>query len=586
MVQNESVFQQQKVDFDLLHLLLKNTGSSVLTTSLLVLTLVLTLQTPQNRTFIIAWAVAILTSKYASAAYSKRLLQHSELQNLPRYQHQLMLINAVDGFIWGGLAWLTLGNVHAVGKLMVIVVLAAVGSASMSSLAPVLPVFWAFIWVEFSMFASAILFVGDTQFYPIAIAGFLYIATLGSQAKNHYQAAKLAVALQHENLDLVAKLKIESENAYRAYEEAKVANMTKSRFLTSTSHDLRQPIHAMGMFLDTLSMTPLNDEQIELVNKANSARQTSIGMLNTYLDFSKIETGSVQVNLEHFEMQPLLRNIENDLAYQADAKGLYYRCREADFAVYSDPHLLERIIRNFIANAIQYTQHGGVLIGCRKYQQWISIEVWDSGIGIAPESIPEIFNEFVQLDNPERDRHKGFGLGLAIAKQLANTLGHEISVASQLGKGSVFKLRVQTALSGMIQSEEAYLHHETIRLNGLNVLILDDDLIVLEAVSGLLRYWGCTCFAAENIEKAKQYGDSAIDILICDYRLKGLHNGVQAIAAMRQRCAKHLPAIMITGETSNEVLDLARQSHISVLHKPLSGQVLKRKMQEAMQSHS
>lgn len=586
MLQSETAFQQQqKVDFDLLHLLLKNTGSSVLTTSLLVVTLVLTLQTPENRTIIIAWAVAILTSKYAAATYSRRLLLHSEVQHLHRYQHQLMLFNAVDGFIWGSLAWLTLGNVHDVGKLMVIIVLAAVGSASMSSLSPVLPVFWVFIWVEFITFVAAILYVGDTQYYPIAVAGFLYMATLGSQAKNHYQAAKLSVALQHENLDLVAKLKIETENAYRAYEEAKVANITKSRFLTSTSHDLRQPIHAMGMFLDTLSITPLNEMQLELVHKANSARQTSIGMLNTYLDFSKIETGTVQVNFEHFYMQPLLLKIENDLAYQADAKGLYYRCRETDVAVYSDPHLLERIIRNFIANAIQYTQQGGILITCRKCQQWISIEVWDTGIGIAPESIPEIFNEFVQLDNPERDRHKGFGLGLAIAKQLANTLGHQISVASKMAKGSVFKLRVQPAFSPVIQSPDAYLRHETVSLHGVKVLILDDDLIVLDAVSGLLNLWGCLSLPAENIEKALQLCDSenAVDIVICDYRLKEHQNGVEAIAKIRQHNARQLPAIMITGETANDVLESAIHNNIIVLHKPLSGQLLKQKILEAMQ---
>lgn len=225
------------------------------------------------------------------------------------------------------------------------------------------------------------------------------------------------------------------------------ANRAKSRFLAAVSHDLRQPIFAQGLFLSTLARTELTPYQREILDNADAAAKSSVAMLNTLLDFSRIEAGAVEPRLQEFRLQPLLNKIEREFSVQADAKGITYRSRETPLLVRSDPVLVESILRNLVSNAIRYTERGGLLVACRKRGGQAMLEVWDTGIGIAPENRTLIFREFLQLANSEQDRQKGLGLGLAIVDGLARTLGHELSLVSRLRRGSVFRLSLPLAVS-------------------------------------------------------------------------------------------------------------------------------------------
>lgn len=190
---------------------------------------------------------------------------------------------------------------------------------------------------------------------------------------------------------------------------------------------------AAMLFLEVLARTELTTHQREILANARTASDASAEMLNTLLDFSRIEAGVIVPQVRPFHLQPLLNKLESELAPGADAKNIVYRSRETRAAVRSDPVLVELILRNLVSNAIRYTERGGVLVGGRARGKHVAVEVWDTGIGVAPADQSEIFREFHQLGNPERDRRKGFGLGLAIARGLAHVLGHELSIVCATG---------------------------------------------------------------------------------------------------------------------------------------------------------
>jgi CheY-like chemotaxis protein len=230
------------------------------------------------------------------------------------------------------------------------------------------------------------------------------------------------------------------------------------------------------------------------------------------------------------------------------------------------------IVRNLVSNAIRYTERGGVLVACRRHGPGVVVEVWDTGIGIALADQEDIFSEFHQLGNPERDRNKGLGLGLAIAQRLAQTLGHALTMASSPGRGSVFRLGLPLAQTA---AAEAPLAPAGRRLDQQRVLVIDDDAVVRNAMAQLLQSWGCVCDATESIEEALGIARVARpDILISDYRLRGQRTGAQAIAELRALLGPDTPALMITGDTAPERLREALASGIPLMHKPVKPEQL------------
>ena len=370
--------------------------------------------------------------------------------------------------------------------------------------------------------------------------------------------------------DQALKAKAEHFKSELARQEAERANTSKSKFLAAVSHDLRQPIHAQGLFLGALAFTQLTPHQQQILSNANAAAKSSVEMLNTLLDFSRIEAGVVEPNLKSFRLQPLLNKIEREFESQADEKNIYYRSRETELVVHSDPMLVELIIRNLVSNAIRYTLNGGVLVACRKHKGKAVIEVWDTGIGIATENQQMVFREFLQLANPERDRQKGLGLGLSIVHGLARTLKIDISMASTLGRGSVFKISLPIAIESA-PAKESLSGHDMMQKINKRVLVIDDDKIVRDGMGMLLHDWGCECDVAECIEDALNLARiQAPEIIISDYRLREQRTGVEAINALRALLGKQLPAILITGDTAPDRLKESLASGIPILHKPVA----------------
>jgi signal transduction histidine kinase len=563
--------------------MLSNSSRSIWAAPLIGLLLYWALSNDANRLQLMAWCVAVSLLRLPSVLDARRRL--AQAFSLPQARDAIRLrvgLNALQGCAWGCLPWITLDTATPAGKLLVMACLASMVAGTMSLNAAAPAAHLAYGMPVLVLSTTKLLSLDDPAYRFLGLAGLVYLGTLLIQARSVSRAAREAIELRFENLELIKQLRIESEKAMAARLEAERANAAKTRFLAAASHDLRQPLHAQGLFLEVLATSELTALQREVFENLRETSRATAEMLDTLLDYSRIEAGVVKPSLKSFRLQPLLHQIERELAPQADAHGLIYRSRETQLAVRSDPALLKLILRNIVSNAIRYTERGGLLVGCRRRAESVCIEVWDTGIGIAPRDQPDVFREFHQLGNPERDRRKGLGLGLAISQGLARTLGHTLSLASKPGRGSMFRLMLPLVESRVVgeafQAESAHLPRMAAR-----ILILDDDDIVRKGMVQLLSGWGCECRAADSIEQALALVQHhAPDLLITDYRLREQRTGAQAIAELRSSLVRPLPAILITGDTDPERLRDAQACGVPLLHKPVPPDLLYQCMQSAL----
>ena len=574
---------EDRILIEQLRLLLRNAASALPPTFVLGILLVWALSNDSNAAALKAWYVLLMSSKLWVAYYARRhLASDIPFERARRMVRTLIAANVADGAIWGSLAWLTLSTSTMAGSILVISSIAAVVGSAMSRLSPVMPVFIAFVATVLIIVTSKVWLLGDPAYDALGLASIIYLASLTLMARNSSREISMAIKLRFENITLLEQLRTETEIAEAAQREAEQANTAKSRFLAAASHDLRQPIHAQGLFLEVLSHTDMTTYQRELLDSARTALEASGEMLNTLLDFSRIEAGVIEPQRQPFRLQPLLNKIENELAPQADAKNLVYRSRETRAVVNSDPLLLEMILRNLVTNAIRYTERGGVLVACRHRGDQAVLEVWDTGIGIAQAHQQDIFREFHQLGNPERDRNKGLGLGLAIANGLAHTLGHHLSLVSTPNHGSVF--RITLPLASALPVEQPAVTPGKARLLEVSVLVIDDDEAVRAGMRHLLQGWGCECEVAESIEEALLLiRTKTPGLVISDYRLREQRTGVEAISTLRASLGDNLPALLITGDTAPERLREAQASGVPLLHKPVSPSQLYRRLVEVLE---
>ncbi|MDD5297227.1 MAG: ATP-binding protein [Rhodocyclaceae bacterium] len=397
--------------------------------------------------------------------------------------------------------------------------------------------------------------------------------------------ARLAESLNR----MVAQLALNQEEMHRrigeATEELRVrkddaerANVAKSRFLAAASHDLRQPMHALGLFVGQLQQQTVLPEARRLVEQIAESVKALGGLLDGLLDISKLDAGVLTPEKTPFAAAQMLARLESDFSGAAAAKNLFLRIRPSPLWVHTDPVLLERILLNLVANAVRYTEKGGILVACRRRGNRVRIEVRDTGIGIPREAFDSIFQEFVQLRNPGRNRSQGLGLGLAIVKRLATLLDLRLELLSELGKGSIFAVEAPLALPTDAAQAKSSRLLPNLALDGKIVVVVDDDELVLESVASLLESWGCLVLPAaggkQAEERVRRIG-LIPDALLCDFRLQDGEKGTDVARTLRREFGEDIPAILISGDTDPEVLRMAREAGLALLHKPLSSAKLR-----------
>jgi len=364
-----------------------------------------------------------------------------------------------------------------------------------------------------------------------------------------------------------------------AKRQAEVANVAKSRFLAAASHDLRQPLQALSLMRGILTRKikdNKNEEALALVARLDDTVAAMSGMLNTLLDINQLEAGTIRAEKVGFPINDLFDRLREEFAYHAEAQGLVLRVISCGLSIYTDPRLLEQMIRNLLSNALKYTKRGKVLLGCRRHEGILSIEVWDTGIGIPENEFEAIFDEYHQLDNAARERNHGLGLGLSIVQRLGILLGHRIRVRSNLGKGSVFAIEV--GLSSETGSPRERRRHNAregmaqgVRHTGL-ILIVEDNLEVLELLKLLLDEEGYSVATAPDSVAALELvarGTVPPHLILADYNLPNGLNGLQLAAKLRETLHREVPVIILTGDISTGTLrDIARQDCVQ-LNKPV-----------------
>jgi signal transduction histidine kinase/CheY-like chemotaxis protein len=357
-------------------------------------------------------------------------------------------------------------------------------------------------------------------------------------------------------------------------EEAETATRAKSRFLAAASHDLRQPMHALGLFVARLAQLPHDAPTMHLIGNLDASVQALQELLDGLLDVSRLEAQAVQVQLRPFPLADLFEQLRASLALTAQQKGLRLRVRPTQVWVLSDSALLHRVLLNLLSNALRYTQTGGVLLACRSGAggQHVRIEVWDSGIGIAPEHQSAVFKEFYQIGNSERDRNKGQGLGLSIVERSAQLLGYPLQMRSSLGRGTRFSLCVPLAPPGIALERRSPLRPRNFEdIAGLRVLVIEDDRLVREALVSLLASWRVEVAVAEGLAMALALLKSGVapEVIVADYRLRDGENGIEVIRQLRAVAGQPIPACLISGDADATLMQAAAAASLTLLQKPV-----------------
>jgi len=471
-------------------------------------------------------------------------------------------VGAVVMYVPGGLAY----------QLFLTMGLLGMGSGCVYASGSVMPSFFAFMYP--SILPAAVIFMREDDLLHVTTSALmiLYVVLMTLFALRVYGSIDEFISLRFENSGLIEELR-------RRKEAAEQANIAKSRFLAAASHDLRQPLHALGLFVQALEESPLANRERQVIGNIRHSVDAMEELFNALLDISRLDAGVVQPCVSTIPLAAVFDRVRFEFAPVARQKRVSLTVMKTSAHVVSDPSLLARIVRNLLANAVRYTDRGGVVLGCRRRGKTVRIEVWDS----------EIFREFYQLENPERDRRKGLGLGLAIVERLSRLLDHPVELRSTVGKGSMFAITVP------LGAAEDYVPIETgpdtagvFDLSGSLVLVIDDEGAVQEGMAALLRKWQCEVLTAGSGKEMLQQlvtVQRLPDLIICDYRLRAGENGIEVVEMLRSEFNVDIPAVLVTGDTAPDRLRDAEASGLPILHKPLNPARLRTLIANLLREH-
>ena len=493
-----------------------------------------------------------------------------KLPSLAQYSDQSRLrmaifLSAMNGSIHAlSLAFFPDFNEHQ--RMIQTMILMGIGSITIMTTAGFLPISLAYITPTILPTAGmwavvAITQDGDWVNYVIAIMLICSSLVMLSLSKESFELIKGFFSIRGQQESLNSQLQ-------HALQEAENASRAKTRFLASASHDLRQPIHALSLFSGALSRRSLDKESREIASHMDTALQSLVSHLDSLLDISKLDAGIVQANNTQFNLRLMGERLQTEFIPTAGVKNLkmWFDCID-DALVETDEFLLDRILRNLLSNGIKYTKNGSVLLAIETQKNTHTITISDTGQGIPEREKLHIFEEFYQIDNPERDNTKGLGLGLSIVKRLANLLDIKIVMTSTLGAGTHFTLTIKRSFKTPIISIPA--PKRKVSWKTINALVIDDDEEVGLGMQALLEGLGCKVTLADSTESAITLVQSnKPNIILADLRLRGKDNGILSIQAIRE-IYPLLPAILISGDTAPERLQEAEKAAISILHKPV-----------------
>ncbi len=393
---------------------------------------------------------------------------------------------------------------------------------------------------------------------------------------NAFTLFQAAITLEKMVQNRTVELKALNAQLREAKIEAERANLSKTKFFAAASHDLQQPLNIARLYLNALGERERDPDALRMVERIAGALDGADNLLATLLEMARFDASATVPDTSDFAIDTLLRAIANDYALQAEERHLRLRVVPCDAIVRTDPRLLDRILRNFVSNALRYTIDGGVLIGCRSRSGRLRIEVWDTGYGIPENRQAEIFEEFRQLDVPEREtRGMGLGLGLAIVERIAKLLDLHVGLRSRVGRGSVFTIDVPLGERERVVvpvRAAAPKRRASGPLFGKTVLLVDDDADALDGMAVLLRTWGCRTIEARSVTSAVEQSQSALaapDLIVADFHLGHEHTGLDAIDRVRAIVDRQVAAVVLTADRSAAIKARVEAGGHWFLEKPV-----------------
>jgi signal transduction histidine kinase len=514
--------------------------------------------------FVWGWLAAFLALNAARLDASRRFMAApAAVREEPRWR-----FIAVAGHGLGGAAWGVLGATtvilrpdapeHLLVTLFIVAIFAVFQAANPTRYPAA---YYAWLGCAMGPPLAAAMIQGREVYVAASALGLLFLGATLIVGRSTQRLMLESTARELERARLLQGL-IEQKA------ELDEANRAKTRFLAAASHDLRQPMQAITLLVESLQERAREPATREIVENIRTSVGTMAALLNAILDISRFDAGTVHPERSHFELETVLGRLRQGYAEAAARKGLELRVTASTAVVETDPVLLYRILSNLVSNAVRYTERGAILVACRRRREGVRIEVRDSGPGIPEAQQREVFREFVQLGNPQRDRGQGLGLGLAIVERTARLLGHPLELRSPPGGGSVFAITVGRGDAARVRRAA---EQEGAPLHGCTVLLIEDDREVLSAMKLLLEGWGCSTYTAGSGAQARdqlaRLGEGPA-IAIADYSLPGDEDGVAVLDTIRRRFPD-TAGILVSGDIAPEVLRRAEASGYTLLHKPL-----------------
>jgi signal transduction histidine kinase len=510
------------------------------------------------------WMLAVVLVSVARMAGARRYHRLRPARDrLHRWAAWAFGTILLQGLLLGSLSliWLQPAAPEVESLLHIVVATIAIGATV--PLPPFYPVFVAFVVCVMGPLALRDLWIADV--YHLTLAALVVATSLYTLQGGRRQAQALAQtqAERRKNAALIEALRLENQRAEQAHD-------AKARFFAAANHDLRQPLHAMGLLAHTLNEDGAAKRADEVPARLVECVDSMAQIVDELLELAQVDVAGVVPRPDAFALDALLREVVRTHELQARHKGLKLDIDSGALTVRSDRRLLARVLANLLSNALRYTEHGVVRLVSRVHDDRVEVSVEDSGIGIAEHELPRIFEEFYQVGNPARDRRLGIGLGLATVKRLSDLLDLRVQVQSTLGQGSVFRISLPLCDAPPTAIAAPAAPHDTL-LTRRRVLVVEDDADSRAALIGLLCAWGCEVRSAEDVASARQRLTEGFEpeAVLADLRLAGGASGIEAVLAVRSSVGKELPALLVTGDVGDAQAQRAEAAGLRLLAKPV-----------------
>ncbi|HEX2545735.1 MAG TPA: hybrid sensor histidine kinase/response regulator, partial [Ramlibacter sp.] len=497
-----------------------------------------------------------------------------DLQALRTWAARYTVGMGVGGGLFGCTALFLFPAADALGQAFLMVTISGMAAGSVTTNAYHRPALFVYLPAILLPMAAELVYLaatrGASEYGLLAFAFVFYCTMLLAFGRSQADTIRRSLEYAHRNDDLVEQLRQKTELAEAAQARAEQASLAKSQFFAAASHDLRQPMQALGLYAASLRELRRDPQDAHKIDQILSSVDALESLFDELLDISKLDAGHVKPQLSHFALATLYRRLEAAYAPIARKNGLDFSLAGAEVVVHADPVLLERVLGNLVSNALRYTEQGGVKVMAVAGGETATIEVADTGIGIPPDQHERVFEEFFQLRNPERDRRKGLGLGLATVRRITRLLGYPLHLESDVGMGTVFRLEVPAGDPAQAAVAAATPEAPDLdALRGRSVLVVEDEADVREGLVQLLRDWHCDVVAAASAAEALVAMEHSPEAVLADYRLRDGLSGIAAVADLRAHFGDALPAILLTGDTAPEIFAAAREHHLPLLTKPV-----------------